>query len=92
MQEITPLSPQQANLLNQLVDGLTVEQLAWVKGFLAGISRSVRQRGAQPAVAAATASAPGVTILYGSQTGHAQEIAELARQKVQAAGFKAVRT
>lgn len=89
MQEITPLSPQQANLLDQLVDGLTVEQLAWVKGFLAGISRSVRQSGVQPATAAAPTSAPSVTILYGSQTGHAQEVAELAKQKVQAAGFKA---
>lgn len=89
MQEMTPLTPQQANLLNQLVDGLSTEQLYWVKGYLAGVSRMARQSAGQPGTPeSAAAPAPHLTILYGSQTGHAQEVAEQAKQKAVAAGFK----
>lgn len=88
MQE-TPLSSQQAQWLSQLVDGLSTEQLAWVRGFLAGINHSVRQAGAPGAAQANTgATAPALTILYGSQTGHAQEVAEQAKARAVAAGFK----
>lgn len=88
MQE-TPLSSQQAQLLSQLVDGLSTEQLAWVRGFLAGINHSVRQAGAPAATPANTgATPPALTILYGSQTGHAQEVAEQAKARAVAAGFK----
>ncbi|AJC22636.1 assimilatory sulfite reductase (NADPH) flavoprotein subunit [Pandoraea pulmonicola] len=89
MQETTPLTAQQAQLLSQLVDGLSTEQLAWVRGFLAGINHSVRHAGAQaPAAGTAGAAAPQLTILYGSQTGHAQEVAEHAKARAVAAGFK----
>jgi sulfite reductase (NADPH) flavoprotein alpha-component len=89
MQETTPLTAQQAQLLSQLVDGLSTEQLAWVRGFLAGINHSVRHAGAQaPAAGMAGAAAPQLTILYGSQTGHAQEVAEHAKARAVAAGFK----
>ncbi|VVE27701.1 sulfite reductase (NADPH) flavoprotein subunit alpha [Pandoraea horticolens] len=89
MQETTPLNAQQALLLSQLVDGLSTEQLAWVRGFLAGINHSVRHAGAQtPAFATASAAAPHLTILYGSQTGHAQEVAEHAKARAVDAGFK----
>ncbi|VVD71094.1 sulfite reductase [NADPH] flavoprotein alpha-component [Pandoraea morbifera] len=88
MQE-TPLSSQQAQWLSQLVDGLSTEQLAWVRGFLAGINHSVRQAGAPAATQANTgATAPALTILYGSQTGHAQGVAEQAKARAVAAGFK----
>ncbi|MGC7402543.1 assimilatory sulfite reductase (NADPH) flavoprotein subunit [Pandoraea pneumonica] len=88
MQETTPLTAQQAQLLSQLVQGLSTEQLAWVRGFLAGINHSVKQSGAQAPAAAASATAPQLTILYGSQTGHAQEVAEHAKARAVAAGFK----
>ncbi|MDR3398578.1 MAG: assimilatory sulfite reductase (NADPH) flavoprotein subunit [Pandoraea sp.] len=89
MQETTPLNTQQAQLLSQLVDGLSTEQLAWVRGFLAGIGHSVRNAGAPaPVAATAGAAAPHLTILYGSQTGHAQEVAEHARARAIDAGFK----
>ncbi|MDM8356903.1 assimilatory sulfite reductase (NADPH) flavoprotein subunit [Pandoraea communis] len=89
MQETTPLNAQQALLLSQLVDGLSTEQLAWVRGFFAGINHSVRHADAQsPAFATASAAAPHLTILYGSQTGHAQEVAEHAKARAVDAGFK----
>ena len=89
MQDTTPLTSQQAQLLSQLVDGLSGEQLAWVRGFLAGINHSVRHAGAQTQVATtASAAVPAVTILYGSQTGHAQDVAEQAKARAVAAGFK----
>lgn len=89
MQETTPLNAQQAQLLSQLVDGLSTEQLAWVRGFLAGINHAVRHAGAPaPVATAASAAAPHLTILYGSQTGHAQEVAEHAKARALDAGFK----
>ncbi|VVD73875.1 assimilatory sulfite reductase (NADPH) flavoprotein subunit [Pandoraea commovens] len=89
MQETSPLNVQQVQLLSQLVDGLSAEQMAWVRGFLAGINHSVRQVGHPVAIAATgNASAPQLTILYGSQTGHAQEVAEQAKARAMAAGFK----
>ncbi|AKM29073.1 sulfite reductase [NADPH] flavoprotein alpha-component [Pandoraea faecigallinarum] len=88
MQE-TPLTAQQAQLLNQLVNGLSAEQLAWVRGFLAGLNHAVRYAGARaPAAATAGSAAAQLTILYGSQTGHAQEVAEQAKARAAAAGFK----
>ncbi|VVD73865.1 sulfite reductase [NADPH] flavoprotein, alpha-component [Pandoraea aquatica] len=89
MQETSPLTVAQVQLLSQLVDGLSAEQMAWVRGFLAGINQSVRQTG-HPATVASTAnaSAPQLMILYGSQTGHAQEVAERAKARAVAAGFK----
>ncbi|QHE92882.1 assimilatory sulfite reductase (NADPH) flavoprotein subunit [Pandoraea fibrosis] len=89
MQETTPLNAQQSQLLSQLVDGLSTEQLAWVRGFLAGINHAVRQAGAPaPVATTASAAAPHLTILYGSQTGHAQEVAEHAKARALDAGFK----
>ncbi|MFJ2993495.1 assimilatory sulfite reductase (NADPH) flavoprotein subunit [Pandoraea sp. NPDC087047] len=88
MQDTTPLTSQQAQLLSQLVDGLSTEQLAWVRGFLAGINHSVRHANAQAPVTAATSAAASLTILYGSQTGHAQDVAEQAKARAVAAGFK----
>lgn len=52
--------------------GYSVEQLLWASGYLAGLAGAATATA--PAVPAAD-SAPRLTILYGSQTGHGREIA-----------------
>ena len=64
------LSDEQQRQLSQALSTLNTQQLAWVSGYLYGLS----QAGSQPAVTGAAATAPSgnLTILYGSQTGNAR--------------------
>lgn len=82
------LSEQQLTAISQAVAGLNRDQLTWVSGYFAGMAASV---GGQQAVAApvaeAAASAPTLTVLYGSQTGNAKGLAEAFQGKAEAAGF-----
>lgn len=88
-EQMVPLTQQQTELLLQLVDGISAEQLTWVKGYLAGVSAAVRNADTTPVMPAAAAAMPSrITILYGSQTGHAATVAEAAKNKAIAAGFK----
>jgi sulfite reductase (NADPH) flavoprotein alpha-component len=88
-EQMVPLTEQQTELLLQLVDGISAEQLTWVKGYLAGVSAAVRRAETTPALPATAAAEPSrITILYGSQTGHAAAVAEAAKSKAVAAGFK----
>jgi sulfite reductase (NADPH) flavoprotein alpha-component len=69
------LSPQQFQQVSGAIRDLTPTQLAWVSGYLSGLTNpSV----VVPAMAAANASLPGVktTVLYGSQTGNSKRVAE----------------
>ena len=71
----SPLSEEQVKLLNELLPKLTVEQKYWLNGYLsapqATIDGIIEER--PPAVAPITKT---VTILYGSQTGNSQGLAE----------------
>ena len=71
----SPFSEEQVKLLNELLPKLTVEQKFWLNGYLsapqATIDGIVEER--PPAVAPITKT---VTILYGSQTGNSQGLAE----------------
>ncbi|WP_158736327.1 assimilatory sulfite reductase (NADPH) flavoprotein subunit [Alteribacillus sp. YIM 98480] len=93
----SPFSQEQTDLLNQVLPTLTEEQKIWLSGYLAA-----NQTAAAPAVqnAAALQEAPQmlsqgaaqsiskeITILYGSQTGNGQSIAEDASQKLKEQGF-----
>ena len=73
-QAISPLSPEQAALFQQLAGTLTPVQQAWISGYLAGAANSAA--GGPVAPAAAVAEAATLTVLYGSQTGNAKGVAE----------------
>lgn len=73
---ISPLSDEQQQQLSQVLSGLNVQQLAWVSGYLYGLS----QGGVAPAAAAPAAASGSLTILYGSQTGNAKGVAESLRK------------
>ncbi len=51
---LTPLSDEQQRQLSQALSTLNTQQLAWVSGYLYGLS----QAGSQPAVTGAAATAP----------------------------------
>ncbi len=86
----TPLTEEQADQLNRLVQSLSPQQVTWVSGFLAGINWANQgMPQAQPVSAASAAEQPHLTILYGSQTGNSEAIAKQAQAKAIERGFKA---
>ncbi|MFP3977927.1 assimilatory sulfite reductase (NADPH) flavoprotein subunit [Marinobacter sp. KMM 10035] len=75
----SPLSADQQARLAELLDGISEGQLFWLAGFLAGkCSGGTASSTAQTAVSASasTPSAPELTVLFGSQTGNAEELAQ----------------
>ena len=85
----SPLSQSQAEQLSQIVDELRSDQITWLSGYLAGLTAAANA-GAAAAVqtAAEAAPAPAITILYGSQTGNAENVARLAAERAEARGFR----
>lgn len=81
---LTPLSDEQQRQLSQALSTLNTQQLAWVSGYLYGLS----QAGSQPAVTGAAAAPSGnLTILYGSQTGNAKGVASAIKAQAEARGL-----
>ena len=98
----SPFTQEQADLLNNLLPTLTETQKIWLTGYLAS-SQMASSAVSQSAVALETKEPPvtqqpaqpsgqviskDVTILYGSQTGNAQGIAEKAKKTLEGQGFK----
>ncbi|MBN2164351.1 MAG: assimilatory sulfite reductase (NADPH) flavoprotein subunit [Pontiellaceae bacterium] len=69
--------------LNQWAQSLSATQLAWVGGYFTGLSAQGVGSGAMPVQAAGAV----LTILYGSQTGHARSVAEELDEAARAAGL-----
>ncbi len=69
----------------------TPEQRAWLNGFVAGLlSRGPVNPAAQAATAPAKETLRPLTILFGSQTGTAENLAKLAAKKAGQHGFAAI--
>ncbi|MDQ0220517.1 assimilatory sulfite reductase (NADPH) flavoprotein subunit [Peribacillus cavernae] len=90
----SPFNQEQAELLNRLLPTLTESQKVWLSGYLAA-SQSASVPGAPDASAAELpAGSTGqtiskeVTILYGSQTGNGQGLAENAGKTLEGRGFQ----
>ena len=84
-----PLAPEQVASLNNLLKGLQADQLIWVEGFISGLRAA--SGSAAPAVAAAAPAAPTpeLTVLYGTESGNSEALADLMAKASKAAGFKA---
>ncbi|BEE16620.1 sulfite reductase [NADPH] flavoprotein alpha-component [Aeromonas enteropelogenes] len=82
---LAPLSDEQQRQLSQALSTLNTQQLAWVSGYLYGLSQS----GQQPVATSTAAVAPGgnLTILYGSQTGNAKGVASAIKAQAEARGL-----
>lgn len=82
---ISPLSDEQQRQLNQVLSTLNTQQLAWVSGYLYGLSQSGVQ---SVATSAAVATPSGsLTILYGSQTGNTKGVASAIQAQAKARGL-----
>lgn len=82
---LSPLSDEQQRQLGQVLSTLNTQQLAWVSGYLYGLS----QTGHQNVAASAAVAAPSgsLTILYGSQTGNAKGVASAIKAQAEARGL-----
>lgn len=82
------LSAEQARQLELLAETLSAEQALWISGYFASLSAQRTQPAATAQPAGGDAPAR-VTILYGSETGNAARVAELARERAAAKGLEA---
>ncbi|PHD74015.1 assimilatory sulfite reductase (NADPH) flavoprotein subunit [Bacillus sp. AFS043905] len=88
----SPFNQEQAELLNSLLPSLTETQKIWLSGYLtASLSVSNSSSADAPVLEAQSGGktiSKEVTILYGSQTGNAQGLAENAASKLEGNGFQ----
>lgn len=83
-----PLTPEQTNSLNMLLKDLQPEQLLWIEGFISGLRTASSAGIADSGIATSTAT-PELTVLYGTESGNAESLADLTAKSAKAAGFKA---
>ncbi|MBD8070528.1 assimilatory sulfite reductase (NADPH) flavoprotein subunit [Bacillus sp. PS06] len=92
----SPFNQEQADLLNRLLPTLTESQKIWLSGYIAA-SQTVsavaeitqgNQVSELPAATTAQTISKEVTILFGSQTGNAQSLANKAGKTLEESGFK----
>lgn len=91
----SPFNQEQAELLNRLLPTLTDSQKVWLSGYLAAsqsvsvtATSDVLASGAGTAQTTAQPVSKEVTILFGSQTGNAQNIAKNAGKTLEGQGFQ----
>lgn len=84
--ETAPFGSDQIALLNRVMADTTAEQRSWLSGFLAGV-----QSAAGPQAAAAPGASPRrpLTILYATESGNAESIADEAKKRAARNGFAA---
>jgi len=82
-----PFSAGDINTLNSIVSRSSPEQRAWLAGFLAGIAAAGLE--GQPAPATVPRARTPLTILFGSESGNAEELAYAAKKTAARHGFDA---
>jgi sulfite reductase (NADPH) flavoprotein alpha-component len=79
----SPFSPDQRKTLDSLLAGFDALQRGWLSGFLASGSAALVQ-------AATPAAAGKLTVLYGTESGNSEELADRTVKEAKKKGFKAV--
>ncbi|WP_110640535.1 assimilatory sulfite reductase (NADPH) flavoprotein subunit [Salinicola sp. CPA57] len=84
----SPLSADQAKRVQQALADLDASQRQWLSGYLAGLGAQAAAGTTQAGASQTTPTASTtLTVLYGSQTGNAEGVAELAAERARAQGF-----
>ncbi|MED4730583.1 assimilatory sulfite reductase (NADPH) flavoprotein subunit [Aneurinibacillus migulanus] len=92
----SPFNQEQAELLNRLLPTLTESQKAWLSGYLTAIQSASAPGTSEVLTTEISAESTGQTIsreviiLYGSQTGNAQRLAENAGKALEGNGFQVI--
>jgi sulfite reductase (NADPH) flavoprotein alpha-component len=84
--ETAPFPADQIVALNRIISGSSAEQRTWLSGFLAGYQAA---NAPQPAAAAPPARRVPLTILFGTESGNAEALADAARKTAGKLGFAA---
>lgn len=85
MPETAPFTPEQVKFLNGFLSGLRPDQLLWMEGFITGLRSG---KGVQ-ATAPTTRKATELTVLFGSESGNAEGLADQTVKAAVKSGFKA---
>lgn len=81
--DYSPFSPDQRKTLDSLIAEFNSNQRSWLSGYLASSSNL-------PVAASAPVSAGKLTVLYGTESGNAENLADRAVKEAKKKGFKAV--
>jgi sulfite reductase (NADPH) flavoprotein alpha-component len=84
--ETAPFPADQIVALNRIISGSSAEQRTWLSGFLAGYQAANTP---QPAAVAPPARRVPLTILFGTESGNAEALADAARKAAGKLGFAA---
>jgi sulfite reductase (NADPH) flavoprotein alpha-component len=85
--QTAPFAPEQIAALDQVIGAASVVQRAWLSGFLAGLDAA----DGKPAVAPATApeQKPKLLVLYATESGNSEALANKTKQDAAKRGFAA---
>ncbi|MCC5788561.1 MAG: assimilatory sulfite reductase (NADPH) flavoprotein subunit [Opitutales bacterium] len=83
-----PFSAEQRKTLEPILSTLDSTQALWLSGFLAGAQPATLPQSAQPV--SKPSAAQRLEILFGSESGNAESLAEQTAQAARKSGFKAV--
>jgi sulfite reductase (NADPH) flavoprotein alpha-component len=84
--ETSPFPADEIVALNRIMSGSTAEQRTWLSGFLAGYQAATVP---QPAASAPPARRAPLTILFATESGNAEALADAARKAASKLGFAA---
>jgi len=84
--ETAPFPADQIVALNRIISGSSAEQRTWLSGFLAGYQAA---NAPQPAATAPPARRVPLTILFGTESGNTEALADVARKAAGKLGFAA---
>jgi sulfite reductase (NADPH) flavoprotein alpha-component len=84
--ETAPFPAEQITALNRIMSATSAEQRTWLSGFLAGYQAASAP---QTAAAAPPARRAPLTILFGTESGNAEALADVARRAAGKLGFAA---
>lgn len=89
----SPFNQEQVELLNRLLPNLTASQQIWLGGYLSALPKTKLNPSSHVGLQTATTlnsrvSTKEVTILYGSQTGNGQGLAEKLSENLQAENYR----
>ena len=74
--QTAPLAPERVASLNSLLEGLQADQLLWIEGYISDL----RSTGGAP---------PELTVLYGTESGNSENLADLTVKAAKSKGYKA---
>ena len=81
-----PLAPERVASLNSLLKGLPTDHLLWIEGYISGLRAT---SGAAALAVAAPVAAPELTVLYGTESGNSESLADLTVKAAKGKDFKA---